>query len=99
MKTSYFPDNFNPSALWFVAYPNFAPATRYHYPSPTGRSLGDLEKERVNRDMHRSPVVNVEQRMGVEVSVSLVHDPVREVSMIGRVIRCKEPIEIPADGE
>jgi len=35
MKTSYFPDNFNPSALWFVAYPNFAPATSYEIVMPT----------------------------------------------------------------
>src|SRR4030095_8411586 len=29
MKTPYFPDKFNPSTLWLVAYPNFAPATQY----------------------------------------------------------------------
>src|SRR5215510_2830107 len=29
MKTSYCPDNCNPSTLWLVAYPNFAPATMY----------------------------------------------------------------------
>jgi hypothetical protein len=31
MKTSYFPDTCNPSTLWCVAYPNFAPATSYHF--------------------------------------------------------------------
>jgi site-specific recombinase XerD len=29
MKASYFPNNCNPSALWCVGYPNFAPATKY----------------------------------------------------------------------
>jgi hypothetical protein len=29
MKASYFPNNCNPSALWFMGYPNFAPATHY----------------------------------------------------------------------
>src|SRR5262245_24370469 len=29
MKAAHCPDNFNPSALGIVAYPNFAPATNY----------------------------------------------------------------------
>jgi hypothetical protein len=36
MKASYFPNNCNPSALWCVGYPNFAPATNYKDVVDTG---------------------------------------------------------------
>jgi DNA invertase Pin-like site-specific DNA recombinase len=46
MKTSYSPDNFNPSALRFVAYPNFAPATIYRISSSFAELERDLARER-----------------------------------------------------
>jgi hypothetical protein len=45
-----------------------------------------FEKERVNRNRHRSHVIDVEQRVSGKVGIALIDDAIREVGHIRAVV-------------